>query len=162
MLGSADRFVEGYVLGMWQANCFIVGDRSLGKAVVVDPGQDATETVTQRLDDLGVTCDGILLTHGHLDHLWSAPELADKLDAPVFLHADDRYLWDEPAEAFGNIPPGAREAQFGLRWEPPNERLETLQDEMTLTLAGLRIQTRHTPGHTPGSSVFLLTDTGED
>ena len=162
MLGKPERFVEGYVLGMWQANCFILGDRELGSAVVVDPGQDATDTVVERLDAHGVRCEAILLTHGHLDHLWSAPELADKLDAPVFLHGDDRYLWDEPGAAFGNIPPGALKAQFGLDWQPPNERLETLRDGMTLSFAGMQLQTRHTPGHTPGSSVFLLTDTGED
>ena len=162
MLGSAERFIEGYELGMWQANCYILGDRSLGTAVVVDPGQDAGPTVTERLDALGVACEAILLTHGHLDHLWSAPELADKLDVPVLLHGDDRYLWDSPGDAFGNLPPGALQAQFGLDWRPPNERLEMLRDGMTLTFAGMQIQARHTPGHTPGSSVFLLTDTGAD
>ena len=162
MLGKPERFVEGYVLGMWQANCFILGDRELGRAVVVDPGQDAGATVTERLDANGVRCEAILLTHGHLDHVWSAPELADKLDVPVFLHGEDRWLWDDPAKAFGNFPPGALEAQFGLDWRPPNERLETLRDEMSLTLAGMSIEVRHTPGHTPGSSVFLLTDTGAD
>lgn len=162
MLGKPERFVEGYVLGMWQANCYIVGDRELGSAVVVDPGQDAGATVVERLDANGVTCEAILLTHGHLDHVWSAPELANKLDVPVFLHGDDRWLWDDPASAFGNFPPGALEAQFGLDWRPPSERLETLRDEMTLELAGMSLEVRHTPGHTPGSSVFLLTDTGAD
>ncbi len=119
MLGSAERFVEGYELGVWQANCYILGDRSLATAVVVDPGQDAAPVVTERLDANGVRCEAILLTHGHLDHVWSAPELAEKLDVEVFLHADDRYLWDDPAAAFGNIPPGALEAQFGLAWRPP-------------------------------------------
>ena len=162
MLGSADRFVEGYVLGMWQANCFILGDKGLGTAVVIDPGQDAGPTVAERLETNGVTCEAILLTHGHLDHVWSAPELAETLDVPIFLHNDDRWLWDDPAAAFGNFPPGALEAQFGLNWQPPNERLESLSDGTTLHFAGMAIQTRHTPGHTPGSSVFLLTDTGDD
>lgn len=162
MLGKPERFVEGYVLGMWQANCYVVGDRELGAAVVVDPGQDAGATIPQRLDANGVRCEAILLTHGHLDHVWAAPELANKLDVPIFLHGDDRWLWDDPAAAFGNFPPGALEAQFGLHWQPPNERLESLRDEMTVTLAGMSIEVRHTPGHTPGSSVFLLTDTGED
>ena len=162
MLGSADRFVEGYVLGMWQANCYILGDKGLGRAVVVDPGQDAGPTVVERLEANGVRCEAILLTHGHLDHVWSAPELAEKLDVPIFLHTDDRWLWDDPAAAFGNFPPGALEAQFGLKWLPPNERLQSLSDGTMLRFAGMSIQTRHTPGHTPGSSVFLLTDTADD
>ena len=162
MLGSADRFVEGYVLGMWQANCYILGDRSLGTAVVIDPGQDAATTIPQRLEANGVRGEAILLTHGHLDHVWAAPEMAEALDVPVFLHTEDRWLWDDPAAAFGNFPPGALEAQFGLDWRPPNERLQSLADRMMLTFAGMAIETRHTPGHTPGSSVFLLTDTGAD
>ena len=162
MLGNADRFVEGYVLGMWQANCYILGDKSLGTAVVVDPGQDAGPTVAERLDANGVRCEAILLTHGHLDHVWSAPELANTLDVPIFLHSEDRWLWDDPAAAFGNFPPGALEAQFGLNWQPPNERLESLADGTKLSFAGMSIETRHTPGHTPGSSVFLLADTGAD
>jgi hydroxyacylglutathione hydrolase len=153
-----DRFVEGFTLGMWQANCYVFGDRDSGRAVVVDPGQDATEIVTGRLAAHGVRCEAILLTHGHLDHLWSAPELAETLDVPVFLHADDRYLWDSPAAAFGNMPPGVLEAQFGLRWQPPDERLQLLRDGQRLRCAGMQVHVRHTPGHTPGSSIFLVND----
>lgn len=162
MLGSPTRFIEGYSLGIWQANCYLVGDHELGTAVLVDPGQDATDLVVQRLGERGVTCEAILLTHGHLDHVWSTPELAEKLDVPVFLHEEDRYLWDDPGAAFGNFGPGALKEQFGLDWQPRNERLESLRDEMTLTHAGLQFEVRHTPGHTPGSSVFLLRETGAD
>jgi hydroxyacylglutathione hydrolase len=161
VLGSAERFIEGYELGMWAANCYILGDRSLGRAVVVDPGQDAIDTVLDRLAANNVTCEAILLTHGHLDHVWSTPALAEKLDVPVFLHADDRWLWDDPAAAFGNFGPGVLEEQLGLRWEPANERLEDLRDGMRLTCAGMGIEVRHTPGHTPGSSVFLLREGDE-
>lgn len=153
-----DYFIEGFTLGMWQANCYVVGDREAGVAVVVDPGQDAEEVVAERLAHHGVTCEAILLTHGHLDHLWSAPDLARTLDVSVFLHGEDRYLWDDPGSAFGNVPPGALKAQFGLDWQPPDERLEVLSDGMTLRRGGVLFTVRHTPGHTPGSSVFLTDD----
>ncbi len=153
-----DFFVEGFASGMWQANCYLVGDRDAGGAVVVDPGQDADEVVRERLAVHGVTCEAVLLTHGHLDHVWCAPALAESLDVPVFLHADDRWLWDDPAAAFGNFPPGALQAQFGLDWRPPSERLEALEDGMTIRKGGVRFTVHHTPGHTPGSSVFLTSD----
>jgi glyoxylase-like metal-dependent hydrolase (beta-lactamase superfamily II) len=147
---------------MWQANCYVVGDRDAGVAVVVDPGQDAEDIVAERLAAHGVTCEAILLTHGHLDHLWSAPALARSLDVAVFLHTEDRWLWDDPAAAFGNVPPGALKAQFGLDWEPPDERLEALSDGMTVRKGGVLFTVRHTPGHTPGSSVFLTDDVREE
>lgn len=158
MLGKDSRFVEGFALGMWQANCYILGDVEHGTAFVVDPGQDGAPVVRERLDDRGVRCEAILLTHGHLDHIWSVPELARELDVPVLLHGEDRYLWDDPGKAFGDFPPGALKQQFGLDWDPPRDVVEELRDEQTLSFAGIPMRVRHTPGHTPGSSVFLITD----
>jgi hydroxyacylglutathione hydrolase len=162
MLGKDSRYIEGMTLGMWQANCYILGDVELGTAVVVDPGQDGAPIVAERLEHRGVTLEAVLLTHGHLDHIWSVPELAREFDVPVLLHTDDRYLWDDPAAAFGNLPPGALESQFGLAWDPPTDALETFSDGTSFSFAGIGLEARHTPGHTPGSSVFLLTDTGSD
>jgi hydroxyacylglutathione hydrolase len=158
---AADLFVDVLTLGMWQANCYVVGDRSSGRAFVVDPGQDGAEPVRHLLAERGVVCEAVLLTHGHLDHLWSAPELARDLDVPVRMHEDDRWLWDSPAAAFG-APDAMLQEQFGLVWDPPTERLETFADGDVMTLAGLRVTARHTPGHTPGSSVFLTDDPSGD
>ena len=162
MSETPTRFFEGFALGMWQANCYILGDMESGRAVVVDPGQGGAEAVTQRLQERDVVCEAILLTHGHLDHLWAAPDLARSLDVPVRMHGDDRYLWLNPEAAFSTapMPGGMLKAQFGLDWDPPHERLETFADGDTMSLAGLRITARHTPGHTPGSSIFLLDGEG--
>jgi hydroxyacylglutathione hydrolase len=162
MLGKDSRFVEGFALGMWETNCYIFGDLELASAVVVDPGQDGAAFVRERLAARGVRCEALLLTHGHIDHIWAVPELARDLDCPVLLHPDDRWLWDDPAAGFGQLPPGTLEAQLGLVWEPPNERLEDIRDRQTLSFAGIRFEVRHTPGHTPGSCVFLVPDTGEE
>jgi hydroxyacylglutathione hydrolase len=162
MLGKDTRFVEGMALGMWQANCFILGDVELGTAVVVDPGQDGGPAVKGRLAARDVRCEAILLTHGHLDHVWAVPELARDLDVPVLLHRDDRYLWDDPGKAFGELSAGALKAQFGFDWDPPTEHLEEVADRTRLAFAGLPLEVRHTPGHTPGSSIFLLADAGQD
>ena len=156
------RILERLCLGMWQTNCYLVGDQDRGSVVVIDPGQGAETVVVERLAVLEVRCEGLLLTHGHLDHLWAVPSLAERLDVPVFLHAGDRWLWDDPAAGFGNLPPGALRNQFGLDWQPPTERLQALADGATLRLAGLHVGIRHTPGHTPGSSAFLLRSQPED
>jgi hydroxyacylglutathione hydrolase len=162
VLGKDSRFIEGFVFGMWQTNCFVLGDRELGTCVVVDPGQDAGVPLVAHLREQGLTCEAVLLTHGHLDHLWAVPEVAKELDCPVLLHPDDRWLWDDPAGAFGGMAASQLEAQFGFRWDPPTHRLEEIHDGQALRFAGCALTVRHTPGHTPGSSVFLLTDTGAD
>lgn len=151
------RVVDRLVLGLWQANCFVVGNRETGRAVVVDPGQDGAEPVVAQLSASGLTCEAVLLTHGHLDHLWSAPELADRLDVPVLLHPEDRWLWENPAAGFGAPVEGLR-TQFGLTWAPSSERLTDIKDGQRLPFADLDLRVRHTPGHTPGSCVFVIDD----
>lgn len=152
---TSQRLVVGLALGRWQTNCYLLGDREAGTAAVVDPGEGGTDAVPRLLDELELRCEGILLTHGHLDHLWSAPDLARTLDTPVFLHQGDRWLWDDPAAGFGQVPEGALEGLFGLRWRPDPDLLEDLADGQVLRLAGLDLRVHHTPGHTPGHVTFV-------
>jgi hydroxyacylglutathione hydrolase len=156
-VSARDRVIIGVPLGRWQTNCYVVGDREAGTAAVIDPGETGADRVPELLERAGLRCEGILLTHGHLDHHWSAPDLARRLDVPVFLHPDDRWIWDDPAAAFG-APPAMIEQQFGLVWDPPHDRLEELADRQTLTLGGTTFEVRHNPGHTPGHVTFLGRD----
>ncbi|MFA9445679.1 MBL fold metallo-hydrolase [Egicoccus sp. AB-alg6-2] len=149
-----DRFVLGLPLGRWQTNCWVVGDRARGSAVVVDPGEHGAVEVPRLLAAAGVACEAILLTHGHIDHVWAVPDLARSLDVPVLLHEDDRWLWDDPAAAFG-APPEVLAQQFGLHWDPPDERLQAVHDGARLSFAGIRFDVRHNPGHTPGHVTYL-------
>lgn len=150
------RVIDRIALGMWQANCFVVGDRDRGEAVVIDPGQDGLEPVRSQLDAHGLQCVAVLLTHGHLDHLWSAPVIAERFDVPILLHPDDHWLWRNPAAGFGPLPVDALRTQFGLAWDVTVDALTDIADGQRLPIAGLDLQVRHTPGHTPGSCVFLL------
>ena len=153
----SDRFVLGAPLGRWQTNCFVIGDHDRGTAVVVDPGEDGETQVPQLLEAAGVDCEAILLTHGHLDHLWAVPALARQLEVPVLLHPDDRWLWDSPAAGFG-MPPELLEPRFGLRWDPPTELLRDVVDGQRVTFAGIDLDVAHNPGHTPGHVTYLGAD----
>lgn len=149
------RLVAGVALGRWQTNCYVLGDRETGSCVVVDPGEGGSNAVPTLLDDLELSCQAILLTHGHLDHLWSTPQLARELDVPVFLHPGDRWLWDDPAAGFGDVPDGALATVFGLDWQPDPDMLEDLEHGQVLRHAGVELRVHHTPGHTPGHVVFV-------
>jgi len=150
-----DRFVLGAPLGRWQTNCWVVGDRARGTAVVIDPGEHGETQVPAMLEQAGVACEAILLTHGHLDHLWAVPSLARELDVPVLLHPDDRWLWDDPAAAFG-APPELLAQQLGLpAWDPPTEHLQDVRDGAAVSFAGIRFDVQHNPGHTPGHVTYL-------
>lgn len=155
----ADLFVSALSLGRWQANCIVVGDHASGRAVIVDPGETAARHVPALLASLDVEVEAIWATHGHIDHIWAVPELAETLDVPVLMHPADRWIWDDPGAGFG-LPPeqsaALLEAQFGLRWSPPTHRLVDLAGGQRLDLAGHAATVTHTPGHTPGSVTFWL------
>jgi hydroxyacylglutathione hydrolase len=149
-----DRFVLGVPLGRWQTNCYLIGDGAAGAAVVVDPGEGSEEAVPELLARTGVACEAILLTHGHLDHLWGVPQLARQLDVPVLLHPEDRWIWDDPAAAFG-APPELLAEQFGLDWDPPTDHLRDVRDGEDIRFAGTSYRVQHNPGHTPGHVTYL-------
>jgi hydroxyacylglutathione hydrolase len=153
----SDRFVLGAPLGRWQTNCFVIGDHDRGTAVVIDPGEHGETQVPELLATAEVRCEAILLTHGHLDHLWAVPALARHLDVPVLLHPDDRWLWDDPAAAFG-MPTALLEQEFGMRWDPPTEHLMDVTHAQRITFAGVDFEVAHNPGHTPGHVTYLGAD----
>lgn len=150
----ADPYILGAPLGRWQTNCYVVGDHDRGRAVLVDPGETAEAQAIEMLASVEATCEAILLTHGHLDHLWAVPQLARALQVPVLLHPEDRWLWDDPAAAFG-APPELLTAEFGLEWDPPTEWLREVAGGERLHIAGLRFEVAHNPGHTPGHVTYL-------
>jgi hydroxyacylglutathione hydrolase len=145
-------------LGVWGTNCVVLGDRSRGEAIVVDPGQGGEEAVPAILERLGLRPVAILLTHGHFDHLWTAPTLARAHGIPVHLHPDDTWLWEAPPAAFG--PDGdALAAEFGFSdWDTRDVEVVALADGQRLELAGIRLAVHHTPGHTPGHVTFTTDD----
>ncbi len=151
-----DRFVIGGPLGRWQTNCYVVGDRAAGSCVVIDPGEGGVEAVPQMLARAGVPCEAILLTHGHIDHFWSAPALARTLDVPVLLHSADRYLWQQPQQGFRlDLTRAMLQEQFGLDWTATDEQVQWLNGDSSMMFAGMRFDAKHNPGHTPGHMTFL-------
>lgn len=119
--------------GTWDVdnNVWIVGDDA--QVVIIDPAHDV-DAIAAAVGDREV--QGILLTHGHDDHIRAVHEARDRFSAPVFLHAADRMLWD---------------AVFPE--EGPDDEIE---DGDIFEVAGITLQALHTPGHTPGSVCFLL------
>lgn len=140
--------VEGYTLGVFQSNTYVLAAREGSGAVVVDPGQDAGPLVGERLGKHGLNLEAVLLTHGHIDHIWSAQAVADGAGVPAYIHPADRFMLDDPGAALGRL--GMGRLEIGV----PSD-VRDLADGDFFHVDGLRIEVRHTPGHTPGHCVFV-------
>lgn len=143
--------------GPLAANCYVLAPAEGGECVVVDPGQEAGEQVDKALAEHRLTPVAVLLTHGHFDHVWSAAEIADARGLPVYLHPEDRGLLTEPAAGVDAGFAAQLSALLGPGPFSEPEDLREVADGSTLTLAGLRVDVQHTPGHTPGSVVYTVT-----
>lgn len=117
-----------------------------GSAVVVDPGAEP-ERVASVLEEWGAGLDAILLTHGHLDHVGGVAGLVERYGAPVYLHPDDRPLYDRAAE---------HARGFGLQVPQPPPPDHDFSDGQELRAGGLTLEVRHAPGHSPGGVVLVV------
>ena len=127
------------------SNCYLIIDGQ--DALAVDPGVSLA-ALRSVLADEGASLRGILLTHGHFDHILSLDELRDAYpDAPVYLHENDaELLSDGEKNAFALF--------FGEDrvWRPADRLL--LGGE-SLPLGDKQVKVIHTPGHTRGSVCYL-------
>lgn len=116
--------------GSWDVdnNIWLIGDDTEHGDVIVF---DAAHTAAPIIDAVaGRNVVAVICTHGHNDHITVAPELANTLDAPVFLHPADEMLW---------------------RAVHPEADFRSVTDGLVLTAGGIELHALHTPGHSPGS-----------
>jgi hydroxyacylglutathione hydrolase len=134
--------VRGVVVGLFQENCWIVGSRRRGEAVVIDPG-DEPEEILALARDMGVRITRVLASHAHLDHIMAAREIVEATGAPFLLHAGD-------VEIAENMPLAAR-MWLGHDVPPAPTPNAFPVDGQDIEVAGVTLRVLHTPGHTPGS-----------
>ena len=144
--------IAGFPAGPWGTNCYVVATAPGAECVVIDPGMQATEGVARVVEEHRLKPVSVLVTHGHVDHMFCVAPVAGGYDATAWIHPDDRHLLSDPMS--GMSAETARMMLGGdYSWQEPDDVRE-LTDLQELELAGVRFVVDHTPGHTRGSVTF--------
>ena len=140
--------VRMFTVGPVQENCYLFRREGSDRALIVDPGDEA-DRLLGAIDELGVTVEGILLTHTHFDHVGAVAPVAEATGAEVWVPEIEKPVL---ADIMSFVPwPG-----FG-----PYESYDaehTLSGGEKLELADFEIDVIFTPGHSPGHVTFSIPD----
>jgi hydroxyacylglutathione hydrolase len=142
--------VRMFTVGPVQENTFILRRDGSDRALIVDPGEEAPKLLGA-LEALGVTLDGILITHTHFDHVGAVAPIAEATGAEVWVPEIEKPVL---ADIMSYVPwPG-----FGPfdSWDAEH----TVQGGERLELAGFEIDVIFTPGHSPGHVTYSIPDEG--
>jgi glyoxylase-like metal-dependent hydrolase (beta-lactamase superfamily II) len=140
--------VRMFTVGPVAENTYIFRREDSDRALIVDPGEEAHRLLAA-IDELGVTLDGILLTHTHFDHVGAVAPVAKATGAEVWVPEIEKVVLDDimafvPWPGFG--PFESYDAEH------------TLSGGEKLELAGFDIDVLFTPGHSPGHVTFSIPD----
>jgi hydroxyacylglutathione hydrolase len=150
--------IAGFPAGPWGTNCYVAATGPGTECVVVDPGKDAAAGVADVVRKHRLKPVAVLVTHGHVDHMWCVAPVAGTYDATAWIHPDDRHLLADPMAGMSRE---TTQMMLGGNYqfaEPDDVR--ELSDGQVLELAGLSFTVDHTPGHTRGSVTFRTDDGG--
>ena len=145
--------ITGFPAGLLQCNCYVLADRPGTDAVIVDPGQRVMGPLRRILDENRLTPAAVLLTHGHIDHMWSAQKVSDTYGCPTYIHPEDRFMLKDPIYGMG---PRLAQLAAGAFFREPKQVVELDRDGDKLDLGSVTINVDHAPGHTRGSVVFRV------
>lgn len=144
--------IAAFPAGPWATNCYVVASAVGAECVVIDPGMDAASGVADVVRDHRLRPAAVLVTHGHIDHMFCVTPVAGAYEAVACVHPADRHLLTDP---LAGISPQTASMLLGGSYtfaEP--DRVHEVADGDRLEVAGLTFVVDHSPGHTPGSVTF--------
>ncbi len=132
------EILDSFTGGVFDTNCFFLP----GANILIDAPQDASSWLETR----GHKVELLLLTHGHIDHVWDAARIQREHSCTVAFHPE--------TEPMVTKPDFFKEFGFGWEIEPVSEGVH-LEEAASVALQGLEFQILYVPGHSPGHLCFF-------
>ena len=141
--------IDSRILGMVGTNCYLLCNMDIKECVLIDPA-DSQDEISRMIDESGCSLKGILLTHGHFEHIMAADAVRDKYGVKVYASCDEKNTLEQPHINLGEA--------YGLKLSVKADVWH--KDGEILKLAGFDIEALHTPGHTEGGSCYYIREIG--
>ena len=142
--------IKSFVFSDFKENTYVLSDPQTRQAVVIDPGcytQAEKEQLAAYIESNELTVGKLLLTHGHLDHVFGCAFMKRKFGMDIYLHPLDMPLFDE-------VP--ARSAHWGFpAFEPSAVDAYLAAGDVISFGTNHQLEVVHVPGHAPGHVAFI-------
>ncbi len=135
--------IEKFVLGALQTNSYLILNEDTKEILIVDPAT-CPDYMLSHVKSHGYIPKGILLTHGHFDHVMGIEGWLNEYEIPVYLHEDEKEVL-----ANSNLNLSVMVGKYYAY-----DKVETLKDGEILDIAGFSFKVIHTPGHTKGGCCY--------
>ncbi|WP_373059967.1 MBL fold metallo-hydrolase [Gemmatimonas sp.] len=132
-------------VGPLQENCWLLADPESGKAVLVDPGDEAPALLAA-VDATGCTLEAIWLTHAHFDHVGGVAGIVAQRPVPIWVHPEDAFFYTNAA---------SNAANWGVVIDNPPPADYELAEGDRMQLGAYSFDVWHLPGHAPGHVAFI-------
>jgi hydroxyacylglutathione hydrolase len=142
--------VERLSVGLFQENCYIIGDEESGTGALIDPGDEAAR-IALTVERTGLAISQILVTHAHVDHVRAVAPLVDEYACPVLMHQE--------AEAMLKTVP-QQALMMGIKFGKVPAVDQRIGDDEVLEVGNIRLRSLYTPGHAPGHLAFYAEEEG--
>ena len=146
--------IKSFAAGPWATNCYLVEHEANSECIIIDPGYESLSDIKRITQQFGLHPVATLLTHGHMDHVWSVVPLCKDHNISAYLHAQDEWMITSPEKAYSK---SGWEDIVNMAGGIPDYKpkdLKLIKENKVLDLAGIKFKSHHAPGHTKGSTVF--------
>lgn len=138
--------IEKLVVGTLATNCYLVWEEKTRQTLIIDPGDDGG-FIIQKIQDLMLSPQNIIVTHGHFDHVLAATELKLAFTIPFLINQADLFLLRQVQKSAKHF--------LGIDVDPPAEPNKFVKRGNLIKIGQEELKVLETPGHTPGGISLL-------
>ena len=133
-MAESEIYIKQFEVGIMANFVYFVGDKKTREVYVVDPAWEV-DTILRKAKEEDLKIKGALITHYHYDHTNGITDITKELDIPIYVNKADIPFLDE---------------------KPSN--IKAVDSAFKVQAGDVEIEMIHTPGHTPGSQCFKISD----